>query len=103
EAGAGGCGGRDRGAHGRPGARSGAARRGRSAVTLAPARRLVVAAAVWTGGTVLAVVWPALWGPLGGAIAVLAALVVWDATTLRRAGRVAVERGLPHRAAAGRD
>jgi uncharacterized protein (DUF58 family) len=71
-------------------------------VTLAPARRLVAAVAMWTGGAVLAVVWPALWGPLGGAIAVLAALVAYDATMLRRAGPVTVERVLPERAAVGR-
>ena len=71
-------------------------------MTLAPGRRLVTAAAMWTGGAVLAVVWPALWGPLGGALAVLAALVAWDARIVRRAGPFTAERVLPERAAVGR-
>jgi len=72
-------------------------------VTTGPDPRLVRAAGAWTAGAVLAVVWPALAGPLVGAFAVLAALVVWDALALRRTGPVSVERLLPERAFVGRE
>jgi hypothetical protein len=72
-------------------------------VTIAPDRRLVAVAAAWTGGAVLAVVWPPLWGPLAGALVLLGALVAWDARVVRNAGPITVERAVPERAAVGRD
>src|SRR5207244_8295711 len=68
----------DRGTERRSGARGDAPQRGRAAVRTGPDRRLVRAAAAWTAGAVAAVVWPALAGPLAGALAVLVTLVVWD-------------------------
>ena len=67
-----------------------------------PDRRLVGAAAAWTAAAVVVVAWPPLGAPLAGALAVLAALVAWDAWLLRRAPAVGVRRELPARAFVGR-
>ena len=72
-------------------------------MSVAPAARLVGAAAAWSAAAVAVVLWPALWIAHAAALAVLAVLVVWDAALLARRPPITAERRLPPRAFVGRD
>jgi uncharacterized protein (DUF58 family) len=72
-------------------------------MTVFPDRRLVRAASAWTGATMAVVLWPPLWPVLLAALAVLAALVVWDARLLGAVPPLALARRLPARAFVGRE
>ncbi len=72
-------------------------------MSLWPARRLLLALAVWTGAATSAVLVPALWPALAAALAALLALVAWDAGLLRRAPALQAARILPPRAFVGQE
>jgi uncharacterized protein (DUF58 family) len=71
-------------------------------VTISPDSRLLAAAALWTATAVLVVFVPALWVPAAGALAVLAAVAVWDVLLLRRTPPITCGRKIPERAFVGR-
>lgn len=66
-------------------------------MTITPARRLLLAVALWTASTILVVAWRPLWPLLGAEAFVIVALVLWDLRLLARTPALEVRRELAPR------
>ena len=86
-----------------PGAGAHPRERDGSALTVFPARRALVACAVWTGAAVVAALFPALLPLLLTAAGVMLAVMLWDALLLGQKPAPELQRRIPERATQDQD